>query len=90
MVLLEVAKLANTTCVASSVTVFAVSNLFRPTKRVVALAAHAFRVKSISRVRTVGDMFPAYLLWFDLSDCFEAFTDFLCLLNFRCDADVID
>jgi uncharacterized membrane protein len=61
VVLLQVAKLADTPCIASSVAVLALSGLLRPSKSMIALAAHAFGVENLICMGAIGYLLSAYL-----------------------------
>ena len=61
MVLLQVAKLADTPCIASSVAVLALSGLLRPSKSMIALAAHAFGVENLIWMGAISYLLSAYL-----------------------------
>jgi len=66
VVLLEVAKLADTPCVARSVAVLALRGLLRPSKSLIALAAHAFGVENLICMRAIGYLVSTYLGRLDL------------------------
>ena len=61
VVLLQIAKLADTPSIASSVTVLALSGLLRPSKSMIALAAHAFGVENLICMGAISYLLSAYL-----------------------------
>mgnify|MGYP007004549600 CR=1 FL=1 len=61
VVLLQIAKLADTPCIASSVAVLALSGLLRPSKSMIALAAHAFGVENLIWMGAISYLLSAYL-----------------------------
>ena len=61
VVLLQVAKLADTPCIASSVAVLTLSGLLRPSKSMIALAAHALCVENLICMWAISYLLSAYL-----------------------------